>query len=275
LQILLLHLSDLHIRSDHDAILSRASQIKAACHGIAPNATACVIVLSGDIAYSGLASQYELAYQFLSEIGAKLNELPSIKSVEFIAVPGNHDCDFSNESDIRQYLLKDVQALYESAIDPSSDRAKAILEVQKAFFAFEARLNRGKEISVDQRLSYGRIVAIDNFLIAFQCYNTAWLSRIHDQQAMLFLPDDAIEPLATHANICASVFHHPYNWLDANNYRALKDAVEQTSDLVFTGHEHSAGGGGLSNGSQESICTISRAQQYKARAEKQTVDLRL
>src|SRR6202020_2876488 len=73
--------------------------------------------------------------------------------------------------------------------------------------------------------------------------NTAWLSRKHELQSKLFLPIDAIEASPVEADVCVSVFHHPYNWLDANNYRLLKDAVEQTSDIVFTGHEHVPGGG--------------------------------
>ena len=253
MQILLLHLSDIHIRTGEESILSRTSRIKDACHATAPNASCCVVVLSGDIAYSGLSAQYEAAYVFLSDLRDKLLELPSITAVEFVAVPGNHDCDFLHESDIRQYLLKDIQELYESGLSPASDRVKVILDVQKNFFAFEAKLTNGKEISHDQRLSYGRLVRFGNYSIKFQCYNTAWLSRKHELQAKLFLPPEAMDPVAAEANICAAIFHHPYNWLDAANYRQLKDTVEQTSDLVFTGHEHQAGGGAIERFSGERV----------------------
>jgi hypothetical protein len=253
MQIALLQLSDIHIKTGQEPILSRADKIKDACHAAAPNATGFAIVLSGDVAFSGLAEQYDIAFAFLTELGKKLLTLPPVEAVEFIAVPGNHDCDFATESDIRQYLLQDIQALYESGIHQSSDRAKAILEVQKNFFTFEGKLAKGKEIGVDQRLNYARIVQFGNYSIRFQCYNTAWLSRKKELQSKLFLPDDAIEPALAEANICASVFHHPYNWLDSNNYRLLRDAVEQTSDIVFTGHEHEAGGGSVERFSGEHL----------------------
>ncbi len=259
MQTILLHLSDIHIKTGHEVALSRARKIKEACHAVAPNAQNSVIVLSGDIAYSGLATQYEPAYAFLEELRGQLLGLPSIERVEFVAVPGNHDCDFTSESDIRQYLLQDVQTLYESGLNPSSDRVKVILEVQKNFFAFEARLTRGKEIGFDQRLSYVRIVKFGNVSIKFQCYNTAWLSRKNELQGKLFLPNDAIEPASADANICVSVFHHPYNWLDSNNYRLLKDAVEQTSDFVFTGHEHVQGGGAVERFSGEQLHYVEAA----------------
>jgi hypothetical protein len=98
---------------------------------------------------------------------------------------------------------------------------------------FEAKLVSGKEVSPDQRLNYGRVVRFGNYTIAFHCYNTAWLSRKEEQQAKLYFPAEAIESVRVDANVCVSVFHHPYNWLDANNYRALKDEVEQSSDLVL------------------------------------------
>jgi hypothetical protein len=253
MQILLLHLSDVHIRTGGESVLSRTGKIKDACHATAPNASCCVVVFSGDIAYSGLSAQYEAAYSFLSDLRDKLLELPSITAVEFVAVPGNHDCDFSHESDIRQYLLKDIQELYESGLSPASDRVKVILDVQQNFFAFEAKLTSGKEISHDQRLSYGRLVRFGNYSLKFQCYNTAWLSRERELQSKLFVLPEAMDPVAAEANVCAAIFHHPYNWLDANNYRLLKETVEQTSDLIFTGHEHQAGGGVIERFSGEHL----------------------
>ena len=35
-----------------------------------------------------------------------------------------------------------------------------------------------------------------------------------------------------------SMFHHPYNWLEADNARAFRKHIETTSDVVLTGHEH-------------------------------------
>ncbi len=35
-----------------------------------------------------------------------------------------------------------------------------------------------------------------------------------------------------------TIFHHPYNWLEANNARAFRKALESISDVILTGHEH-------------------------------------
>jgi hypothetical protein len=176
MQILLVQLSDIHIRSSEDEVLARGEAIKLACHGFAPNASACIIVLSGDIAFSGSVQQYEAAHKFLIDLEERIRSLPSISDVSFIAVPGNHDCDFTAESDIRGFMLRDIQALYESSIAPGSDGATAILEVQRNFFAFEARISRSKEIGFGQRLNYEKQIKYGNFTIGFHCYNTAWLA---------------------------------------------------------------------------------------------------
>ncbi len=64
MQIALLHLSDMHIKSGSDAILSRADDIWGALHEAAPNATACLVIITGDVAYSGLPTQYDLHMDF-------------------------------------------------------------------------------------------------------------------------------------------------------------------------------------------------------------------
>src|SRR5437899_328004 len=238
MQIAVLHLSDIHINSSRSPVLSRASSIASALHEVAPHASACIVIISGDVAYSGQAAQYDAALKFLDDLRNSLLAYPAIKTVEFVAVPGNHDCDFTSESDVREFLLRDMDALYESDVQPGSDRVKAILGVQNNFFAFHASLTRSKELPFEERLSFGRLATLDNYKIKFQCYNTAWLSRKHELQGKLFFPLQSLEPLPVDASISLSLFHHPYNWLDANNFRSLRDTVEQTSDIVFTGHEH-------------------------------------
>lgn len=253
MQVALLQLSDIHIKDGEHPVLSRADAIKGAIQEAAPNAAGCLIVISGDVAYSGSQAQYDLAYGFLDSLRGNLLGLQPIKSVEFVAVPGNHDCDFENESDIRDFLLQDVAALYHSDIHPNSDRTQALVAVQKQFFAFEAKLTQSKELGVGERLSWSRLFKFDNYTILCNCFNTAWLSRKNELQSKLFLPSSALNIGSAQGSISACVFHHPYNWLDAGNYRILRDAVEQTSDIVFTGHEHVAGATSLERFSGERL----------------------
>ena len=179
--------------------------------------------------------------------------------MEVISVPGNHDCDFTSESDVREFLLSDITALYNSKIDLSGDKAKNLLGVQTAFFQFESKIGGYKELAVPSRIAWGRLLTLGNFALKFQCFNTSWLSRRNELQSKLFMPPQALEPYPGEASVSISVFHHPYNWLGATNYRQFKDLVEQTSDFVFTGHEHVPGASALDNFSGEYLHYIEGA----------------
>ena len=113
------------------------------------------------------------------------------------------------------------------------------------------------------------------YQLRFDCYNTAWMSQVHEQSGQLFLPlglartfssnrdnisavriDQTDADGLTNAfdrpehevasrtefgdDITVSLFHHPYGWLDPNNARAFRKEVESLSDIIMTGHEHVA-----------------------------------
>ena len=78
--------------------------------------------------------------------------------------------------------------------------------------------------------------------INFHCFNTAWLSRKNEIQSELYVPTECLTGTTPpDALLSVAVFHHPYNWLDAGNYRGLKTFVETNADLILTGHEHEPG----------------------------------
>ena len=63
-----IHLSDIHIKNKNDLILKRIDQLKSACTSSLPSNGTVVIVITGDIAFSGKKDQYELAKAMLDEI---------------------------------------------------------------------------------------------------------------------------------------------------------------------------------------------------------------
>src|SRR5262249_26153762 len=69
------------------------------------------------------------------------------------------------------------------------------------------------------------------------CCNTAWLSMRSEQQGSLWFPAEHL-PKGAEESVTVAVFHHPYNWLSADNSREFRSAIENIADLVMTGHEH-------------------------------------
>ena len=78
--------------------------------------------------------------------------------------------------------------------------------------------------------------------VVFRLINSAWQSRMHESRS-LTLPVSFLAPkfVATPApDLVVTAFHHPYNWFEPTNGKDLRKLLEAQSDLIITGHEHSA-----------------------------------
>jgi predicted MPP superfamily phosphohydrolase len=239
--ILLVQLSDIHFHWPEDGVASRVTALKQALISKIPRADACFILLSGDIANSGASEEYAIAKRFIDELRSSLNDA-GISRVEIVAIPGNHDLNLQNEPDTRQLILESPDAYLRKGVDFLGLNFDAIISVQDDFFRFESSVSGQPILKNPEKLYYRRHYQVGSQTIVFHCFNTAWLSRRHELQAKLYLPETIFAyntPRET--TLSVAMFHHPYNWLNAENQRFLKNFVERQADVVLTGHEHEAG----------------------------------
>jgi 3',5'-cyclic AMP phosphodiesterase CpdA len=242
LEVLFLHISDLHFRPDSNEPTARVAKLKEAVFAQFPFASHCFLVVSGDVANTGAPEEYSVAAVFFNDLRTALL-LGGLQLVEIVSVPGNHDCNFRNQTDTRIFLLDDVRKYLQRPVDFSGSNFEAIIDIQADFFSFEADISKRALLPIDQRLYYQRTFSVGHLTIAFHCFNTAWLSRKDDVQAQLYIPETALKGTTRgNTDVSIAVFHHPYNWLNSENYRLLKTYVEREADFVMTGHEHIAGG---------------------------------
>jgi 3',5'-cyclic AMP phosphodiesterase CpdA len=103
--VLILHLSDIHIRGDKDPILKQGDRIAACTFAALPEATAVFVAVTGDIAYSGDRTQYETARGLFESIRKGIQTEKDLP-VHFVMAPGNHDCDFSLSNAPRQLTVE-------------------------------------------------------------------------------------------------------------------------------------------------------------------------
>ena len=125
--ISLVHLSDLHLCKDNEVLLQYTSQIVNIIRNEVSGSQKLFFLISGDIAFSGSIEEYELALSFFSEIQEQLQAF----NPEFLFVPGNHDCNFKKDTQMRQSFLKDQHNLVETLSDETQ---KNLISVQKEFF---------------------------------------------------------------------------------------------------------------------------------------------
>ena len=245
MKLLVLHLSDIHISSERfpdNPVLARRSLITAAVRSVFLNpddVAGCVLMVTGDVAFAGRQDEYELATPFFRAIQQDLKELfPKCDHHTFF-IPGNHDCDFDEDDQARQKLIDDP--------DPSSLADGSIITtstmIQQKFFEF-LRDFRGATL-VTQGMA--RLYCAHDFEVAgrrilVRTLNSAWASRMPESRTLMlpvtYLADHF--PVSPEPAVAITAIHHPYNWFEPNNGRALRRLIEECSDVILTGHEHSA-----------------------------------
>lgn len=246
-KMLLLQLSDIHVKNSTDPVLQRSEAIVAAIKNLDYEIDAAVILISGDLAFSGQQSQYNAVWDFIERVQTSLQANLATQSarrdvhVRTLAIPGNHDCDFSAPKKAREMLLKSVLSEGSDAIDSSV--VEQCTEVENCFFENLTRSSEGMGnplSSFDARLAYECCVPVGQRTVRFVCFNTAWMSQRHEEQGDLFFPAAAVPNGRGDNDLVIATFHHPYNWIESNAARPFRKKVEALADIVLTGHEHDA-----------------------------------
>lgn len=226
------HFSDIHIHNELDPILARYDSIGAAIASTLASSEALVIIVTGDIAFSGGAGQYELALTFFKRIEQRIRRDFS-HPIKWVLVPGNHDCDFSQPQDLRNLVLKQIAENPEKHL--SSQLVDTCIRVQDNFFAFLQELTE-HAVEPSSRLRFSEAIEISGVNIVFDCLNMAWVSQLSEDKVTF--PADIIPTSRDIESCVVTVLHHPFNWLHPSAYREFRRRVRGNSDFVFSGHEH-------------------------------------
>ena len=126
----ILHFSDIHLKNGDNKIMARVEKLKRACASAIPYGNDVVILISGDIAFSGKEDEYSIASVLINSVSDYLVEQIGA-NIHFCFVPGNHDCNFASPNSVRDLLVENVTvATIDNAIyDQMSS-------VQAAYYSF-------------------------------------------------------------------------------------------------------------------------------------------
>lgn len=238
--VVVLHLSDIHIRGEKDPILQQGRSIAACTFEELPEASAVFVVGSGDIAFSGKSVQYEAATRLFVAIRETIQAEKDIP-VHFVLAPGNHDCDFDLDSKPRQLTLSGVRANPEQL---DKDVIQLGVAVQKSYRDFVEILENDGETRVGDLLWKSHRFTVEGKELVFDTLNVSWCSSLHEEQGSLVFPPERYKHLQTeHSDLRVVVMHHPLNWFSQSMYHPLRQLIRGLSNVVITGHEHVGGAG--------------------------------
>lgn len=240
MSLLIVHLSDIHIKSEADPILKKGAAIANALNGRAANAELIVIIVSGDIANSGARKEYAAAATLFEEIRRRLRKEARC-DVEFLICPGNHDCDFTTNNQSRRNNITAVQTT--GGVDDSV--IKSCTRIQEEFFRFRDRLETWRQCTGD-RLWRTATVEVAGKVLIFDALNVAWCSNLKEDKNLFFPVERYQEAvLLQNADIRFITFHHPLNWFAQSNYRPFRKFLRENGSVLISGHEHQGNVGQL------------------------------
>ena len=248
MELLLVHLTDIHIRDDEDldVLSARMDSIGGAiCNHITnPDETEVVFCVTGDLAFSGKDDQYAAAGLILDEIYSLINKRYPKVGIHSVFVPGNHDCNFdAPEEEVREPLL------ISPALDISKPSVlKACTAIQKNFYAFGEEWDKkhGAMFCDDDKILTVNELNFDSYGVhlKFHCINTSWCSKKHEEKGKMKITTGKMSMVTDFLekkpdDIVITMMHHDAEWLDWDDKEVWNKYHKQYSDIILVGHDHS------------------------------------
>ncbi len=229
----IIHLSDLHIKENDLYLLERTDLIVDA---IKSNIDLDVVLLlvSGDVAFSGKEKEYAIAKQFFDSLISKIQK--HAKDIRFLVVPGNHDIDFCGQPRSRGEILKIRKNGYLKT------------DIENETNKFHNFWNFVNNYPMNM-FNTSKLVDVKNFVlgdnqISVNLINSAVFSLYKDELAdsdkdLHYIPIAELQKMEhqpSSLNIC--LMHHSIDCFCEETRSKLCAILDQKADLVFTGHNH-------------------------------------
>ncbi len=245
MNISIIHLSDFHLKESQNEIANKIDNISNAIKEFVMESEFLIIAVTGDIAYSGKSGEYKVAGSFLSNLSLNIKKHNPHLNIEYVIVPGNHDCNIELHTESREMVISGMREKIDSKDENKKFKDSSIIdectEVQKEYFQWLESFLQTKKIGNEKLFLRKEFIIGGKYIIRFNCFNTAWLTRdIQRHQPILFPLSIIPEKDTQKVDIAFSILHHPYNWMENEKSRRFKNEIERISNIVITGHEHEA-----------------------------------
>ena len=240
-----LHISDFHFRAGGDGFSQEVS-----CDALARDIPLRLsdefplqfIVVTGDIAFSGKTSEYEIASTFLASLLDKLG----LDTGRLCIAPGNHDVD----RDIQSYMYDGIRSRLDSHWEVDRflgleyERSQ-LLERQSAFREFRQGLlvDAPDTRETKEGLALVRQFDFNGFRVCVLELNSAWLCGDKDRPGSLLVGERQIINAVVAAeefnpHFTVALTHHPTDWLAEFDRITCSNRLIPQVDVFHSGHIH-------------------------------------
>ena len=231
MRLLVLHLSDIHFEKKKDVLVENIEGITNTFNRVG-KVEGALIIISGDIAFSGKFQQYNAAWELFKNIKNKLVNQYGVKKVDFAIVPGNHDINY----DVGEWSREDMANIHHLGeedlhLSDEINKMSNFYRHANGLHCFKER----KELVYIKEIQYG------NYSVKINLINTAVYSLRQDEdQGFHYLPESELKKIGGNEEVdyVFTVMHHPHHWYSEKMKKALERKIYQNSDIIFMGHEH-------------------------------------
>ena len=207
MKIIILHLSDMHFYDKKNFSITNVQRITDAINRLSSGVKHVLIIISGDLAYSGKKEQYKQVKIFLDYLENYLKSRYEINQVDFIVFPGNHDVDY-DKGDWGHDCLEEIckSQIYENFVEEE-------LEKQREFYVFARQYG----CFSNDKVIYRKIIKYGSKYMRINLINTAIFSSLDEDQGYHYLSNEDIQFLSEQSNsdFVIAVMHHPHHWFSS------------------------------------------------------------
>jgi predicted phosphodiesterase len=200
-----------------------------------------VIFVTGDVAYSGRAEEYEVATKFFRD----LSSATTVPMDRIYCVPGNHDVDRSR---LTPFLVESARTLSSrelvSQVIGNAAERNLFTDRQRPFYDFLKVTFPWAKTVEPSDLSYTCTLDLKGQRLAVVGLNSAWVAGSDDDRGRLIVGErqarEALEKTAR-ADFVVGLFHHPFSWLSEFDASDVAPLLNTRCDFLLHGHVHELG----------------------------------
>jgi len=230
MKIIILHLSDMHFINSENFKEENIIAITNALNQSISKIVGILVIVSGDLTYSGKKDQIVQVKKFLNDLKDEVEKRYDVQKFYVVMVPGNHDVN-NDKGELNHDKLDMISKLdkYEEYINKELDKQSEFL-----FFAHQY------DCFINNDLICKKIINFYSTKIQINLINTAIFSSIEEDQGYHYLPEKTIQLLLEQQenDFIISIMHHPHHWYSWRCKKLLENALYSRSDMIFVGHEH-------------------------------------
>lgn len=235
-----LHVSDFHLRPSRVARYEQDRVLDGLVRFLERDRASFpldLVFVTGDLAHSGKAEEYELVMALLRRLLAATGVPPE----RLFVVPGNHDVDRRAGRWLVRTLASDEQAIAFFEEPDGRDLHRRKLEAYEA--SLRSLVGPARALGLGVGAESVEIVEVAGTRLAVASFNSSWFAQGDDDQGSLWLGEPnvrrAVDRIAdAEADFAISLLHHPFGYLHEAEQSVVESWFERGFDLVLRGHLH-------------------------------------